>query len=97
MKNEILTACCKNPALVETLDNANIDTRLLGMAMKKHGDTYETLSNALGVSVKTLIKRIMGLNGNDFIVQDIQTVTKRYSLSGLEMEAIFFPEEKRQS
>ena len=59
--------------------------------MVKFGDTPETLSDAMGISLSRLNAKINS-NGAEFTQKEIAFVKNRYSLSAAEVDAIFFAE-----
>ena len=64
---------------------------LLRSFMVKFGDTQETLSEAMGISMSRLNAKINS-NGAEFTQKEIAFVKNRYNLSPAEVDAIFFAE-----
>lgn len=62
---------------------------LLRSFMILHGDTNETLADALGVTAATISDKI-NERGTEFKQGEIAKIKDRYSLSAEQVEAIFF-------
>lgn len=58
--------------------------------MKLHGDTGTSLANFLGMARSTFSAKINETNGAEFTQGEIAKIKKKYSLSALEVEQIFF-------
>lgn len=57
--------------------------------MVRHGDTGETLADALGITRQTFSKKIND-NGAEFNQSEIAAIKTRYNLSPEQLNAIFF-------
>ena len=66
-----------------------MNKRLLQSFMIKHGDTQETLSAALGISLSRLNAKING-TGAEFKQTEIMFIKNRYSLKAKDVDEIFF-------
>ena len=58
--------------------------------MRLHGDTGTTLSKYLGVARSTFSAKINETNGAEFSQNEIAKMKKKYNLSAIEIEEIFF-------
>lgn len=58
--------------------------------MKFFGDTQETLATALQISATRLNAKINCCKGADFRQREIKIIKERYSLTGDEINEIFF-------
>ena len=71
------------------------NTRLLKAQMVLHGDTIQTLADSLGInrqnaSIKVNDKR-------DFKQSEIAVIAKRYKLTYIEVEDIFFSDVREEA
>lgn len=62
---------------------------LLRAEMIKHGDTQETLANAMGISLSRLNAKINSDNA-EFRQTEIIFIKDRYNLSAADVDSIFF-------
>ena len=58
--------------------------------MRLHGDTGTTLSKYLGMARSTFSAKINETNGAEFSQNEIAKMKKKYNLSAIEIEEIFF-------
>lgn len=58
--------------------------------MKLHGDTQESLAEAIGISVQRLNAKINSTGGAEFIMSEIRAIKIRYNLTCQEIDEIFF-------
>jgi hypothetical protein len=58
--------------------------------MKLHGDTQESLANAIGISVQRLNAKINSTGGAQFTMYEIKAIKIKYDLSSQEVNEIFF-------
>lgn len=58
--------------------------------MKLHGDTGTSLSKYLGIARSTFSAKINETNGAEFSQNEIAKIKKKYKLSAVEIEEIFF-------
>lgn len=58
--------------------------------MKLHGDTQESLAEAIGLSVQRMNAKINSTGGAEFTMSEIRTIKIRYSLKSEEIDDIFF-------
>lgn len=58
--------------------------------MVLHGDTGATLSEALGISRQQFSAKLNEKNGAEFTQGEIRIIKDRYSLTGDEVNLIFF-------
>jgi cyanate lyase len=63
-------------------------TALLQAKMKEHNYTIKTLSKQIGLSCTGLFNKIH--NKKEFVVSEIQLISKALDLNDREMKAIFF-------
>lgn len=56
--------------------------------MARHGDTGQTLAEALNIAVTSMSEKLNGKR--DFTQSEISAIKRRYSLSPDEVDAIFF-------
>lgn len=64
------------------------DTKLLKAKMILNGDTIQTLADSLGINRQNASIKINGRR--DFKQSEIAVIAKRYKLSYVELEMIFF-------
>lgn len=57
---------------------------------KKHGDTQESLAEAIGISVQRLNAKINQTGGAEFTMSEIRAIKIRYNLTAAELDEIFF-------
>jgi DNA-binding XRE family transcriptional regulator len=62
----------------------------LRAVMITHGDTYETLADALGIYASTLSNKINTKNGIGFNQPEIIAIKNRYNLTADQIDHIFF-------
>lgn len=67
--------------------------RKLQAQMKLHGDTFDTLSKAMGISRSTLNVRMNEYRNAEFTRKDMDIIRDRYNLTDKELLDIFFAEE----
>lgn len=67
-----------------------MNKKALNAKMVLHGDTGETLSEALGISRQTFSAKINEKNGAEFTQGEISVIKTRYSLTPEEVDSIFF-------
>lgn len=71
-----------------------MDALLLKYFREKHGDTHARLAAALGVTDKTLQRKLKGTS--EFTLSEIRAIVERYRLTPVEAWMIFFsPDEKK--
>ena len=58
--------------------------------MKLHGDTQESLAEAIGLSVQRMNAKINSTGGAEFTMSEIRAIKIRYSLKSEEIDDIFF-------
>ena len=58
--------------------------------MKLHGDTQESLAEAIGISVQRLNAKINSTGGAEFTMSEIRAIKIRYNLTCQEIDEIFF-------
>lgn len=58
--------------------------------MKLHGDTQESLAEAIGLSVQRMNAKINSTGGAEFTMSEIKAIKIRYSLKSEEIDDIFF-------
>lgn len=58
--------------------------------MALHGDTGNSLSNALGLSPQRFSKKLNEKQGAEFTQSEIQTMKIRYNLTAQQIDDIFF-------
>lgn len=58
--------------------------------MKLHGDTQESLAEAIGLSVQRMNAKINSTGGAEFTMSEIRVIKIRYSLKSEEIDDIFF-------
>lgn len=58
--------------------------------MKLHGDTQESLAEAIGISVQRLNAKINSTGGAEFTMSEIRAIKIRYNLTSQEVDEIFF-------
>lgn len=58
--------------------------------MKLHGDTQESLAEAIGLSVQRLNAKINSTGGAEFTMGEIRAIKIRYNLTCQEIDEIFF-------
>ena len=58
--------------------------------MKLHGDTQESLAEAIGISVQRLNAKINSTCGAEFTMSEIRAIKIRYNLTCQEIDEIFF-------
>lgn len=61
---------------------------LLEAAMKKKGDSNESLAGSLNITASTLSRKKHGKSG--FSIDELAAIKKRYKLTAEEMDEIFF-------
>lgn len=69
-----------------------MDSTLLLWHVKKHGDNWTTLANAMGLHPHTLYlkRKEAGYNPQQFTQSEIQFIAKRYNLTPEDICKIFF-------
>lgn len=67
-----------------------MDRFALERVYKLHGDTQQTLADALGITQRSLNAKLNGSNGREFTQSEIMAIKDRYSLTGAEVINIFF-------
>lgn len=67
-----------------------MNERLLRSKMVLHGDTNNTLAEALGITPQRLSAKINETNGAEFTQREIKIIIVRYSLTDSEVISIFF-------
>lgn len=67
-----------------------MDKKLLKAEMVLHGDTNQTLGDAIGISASRLSAKINETNGAEFTKGEIEGIRARYGLSNDKLLAIFF-------
>ena len=67
-----------------------MNKRLLESKMKMFGDTNSTLAQAIGISPQSFSSKKNETNGAEFKQGEIEKIKKRYSLTAVEVDAIFF-------
>ncbi|MCZ9313134.1 MAG: hypothetical protein O0V67_07130 [Methanocorpusculum sp.] len=60
--------------------------------MKLHGDTQESLADAIGISLSRLNAKINQTGGAEFTMGEIRIIKIRYNLTSQEVDEIFFCE-----
>ena len=58
--------------------------------MKLHGDTQESLAEAIGLSVQRMNAKINSTGGAEFTMSEIRAIKIRYGLKSEEIDDIFF-------
>ena len=58
--------------------------------MKLHGDTQESIAEAIGISFQRLNAKINQTNGAEFTMSEIRAIKIRYNLTSQEIDEIFF-------
>ena len=58
--------------------------------MKLHGDTQESLAEAIGLSVQRMNAKINSTGGAEFTMSEIRAIKIRYRLKSEEIDDIFF-------
>ena len=58
--------------------------------MKLHGDTQESLAEAIGISVQRLNAKINSTGGAEFTMSEIREIKIIYNLTCQEIDEIFF-------
>lgn len=58
--------------------------------MKLHGDTQESLAEAIGLSVQRMNAKINSTGGAEFTMSEIRAIKIRYDLTGEDIDEIFF-------
>ena len=58
--------------------------------MKLHGDTQESLAEAIGLSVQRMNAKINSTGGAEFTMSEIRAIKIRYDLKSEEIDDIFF-------
>lgn len=67
-----------------------MDKARLKSLMVLNGDTFITLSQAVGCTRETLSKKINEWEGSEFTQSEIREIKKRYNLTPEEVDMIFF-------
>lgn len=68
-----------------------MNSKLLKSIMLLNGDTNKTLAEYLGISEQSVSKKI-NETGTEFKQGEISMIKKRYSLTGDQIDSIFFTE-----
>lgn len=68
-----------------------MNSKLLKSIMLLNGDTNKTLAEYLGISEQSVSKKI-NETGTEFKQGEISMIKKRYSLTGDQIDSIFFDE-----
>ena len=68
-----------------------MNSKLLKSIMLLNGDTNKTLAEYLGISEQSVSKKI-NETGTEFKQGEISIIKKRYSLTGDQIDSIFFVE-----
>lgn len=68
-----------------------MNSKLLKSIMLLNGDTNKTLAEYLGISEQSVSKKI-NETGTEFKQGEISMIKKRYSLTGEQIDSIFFAE-----
>lgn len=68
-----------------------MNSKLLKSIMLLNGDTNKTLAEYLGISEQSVSKKI-NETGTEFKQGEISMIKKRYSLTGDQIDSIFFAE-----
>lgn len=69
-----------------------VDIKTLKQTMTARGWTVEKLSEAIGIDRATLFRRFQN-NGQDFTVEEVNSVVSALKLSREEAHSIFFPDQ----
>lgn len=64
----------------------------LESVMRLHGDTGTSLAMFLGIARSTFSSKINETNGAEFTQGEISAIKRKYSLTALDVEEIFFAE-----
>lgn len=67
-----------------------MDINKLKSKMALYGDTGGDLANYLSISRSTLSSKMNETNGSEFTQNEILKIKERYSLTGEEVDEIFF-------
>ena len=67
-----------------------MDLKKLKSKMALYGDNGGDLADYLGISRSTLSYKMNGTNGSEFVQGEILKIKERYSLTGDEVDEIFF-------
>lgn len=67
-----------------------MDLKKLKSKMALYGDNGGDLADYLGISRSTLSSKMNGTNGSEFVQGEILKIKERYSLTGDEVDEIFF-------
>ena len=67
-----------------------MNKNMLVSKMKLHGDRNEDLAKYIGVSPQRFSAKLNGKDGAEFTQGEIAKVKERYTLTGEEVDAIFF-------
>lgn len=65
---------------------------MLESIMKLHSDTQSDLAEYLGISLSRLNAKINEYRGAQFFQTEIAAIKRRYSLTGKQVDSIFFGE-----
>lgn len=58
--------------------------------MKLHGDTGNTLAEAIGMARSTFSAKLNETNGAEFTQGEIKAIKVRYNLTATQVDSIFF-------
>lgn len=62
----------------------------LEIVMKMYGDTGTSLAKYLGIARSTFSAKINEKNGAEFTKSEMTAIKRKYSLTAIEMDMIFF-------
>lgn len=65
-----------------------LNSRKLKAVMVEHGDRQQDLAKYLGISENALSNKIT--RKNDFVLREVKNIIKRYNLTAVDIEEIFF-------
>lgn len=68
----------------------NMNKRKLVAIMYEHGDTQQSLAEAMGISLQRFNAKINETGGAEFTQSEIRFIKERYNLTSEEVEEIFF-------